>query len=110
MQKLHTFDLGDIVHLELLKFLLERNGIDYLVKGEHMFSAAGGVPFSECYPEMWIVDERDATSAKNLLAALLRPATGMPPWRCEKCAEWIEGQFDVCWSCETARPAEPSAT
>jgi hypothetical protein len=30
-----------------------------------------------------------------------------PNWRCAKCGEDNPGNFDVCWKCETARPAAP---
>jgi hypothetical protein len=26
-------------------------------------------------------------------------------WRCTRCNEQVEGQFDVCWSCGSPRPA-----
>jgi hypothetical protein len=107
MKKLHTFNLGDNLQLELLKSLLERNGIEFLVKSEHMFAIAGGVPFTECYPELWIMDDRDFDRASKLIHVWLQPSKepGVA-WRCETCLETIEGQFDLCWNCQASRPDE----
>ena len=108
MKKLHTFDLGDNVQLQLLKALLERNGIEYLVKSENMFAIAGGVPFTECYPELWVMNDADFVRASKLVHAWLQPsAQPQAAWRCGTCFEMIEGQFDVCWNCEAVRPEEP---
>src|SRR5688572_27387117 len=107
MKKLHTFDFGANLQLELLKSLLERDGIKYLVKGEHMFTAAGGVPFTECYPEVWVFNDADFIRARKIVNVWLQPAQNLPSsWRCENCKEWIEGQFDLCWSCEGLRPED----
>jgi hypothetical protein len=108
MKKLHTFAFGDNVQLELLKSVLERSRIEYLAKGENMFAIAGGVPFTECYPELWIVDDSDFARARKLLNVWLEPSADVPAsWRCENCKELIEGQFDLCWRCEALRP-DPS--
>jgi hypothetical protein len=109
MKKLHTFDFGNNVQVELLKAVLERDGIDYLVKNEHTFTAAGGIPFTECYPEVWIMNDGDFTRAKQVLNAWLQPSeTPAAAWRCAHCHELIEGQFELCWNCEASRPDESS--
>lgn len=106
MKKLHTFDHADRLQLELLKDLLNRGGVECLVKGEHMSTAAGGIPFTECYPEIWVMDDGDFPRAEKIRDAWLLPAEAARPWRCENCGEHVEGQFDLCWKCEALRPED----
>jgi hypothetical protein len=104
MKRLHTFGLGDNVQLALLKDFLESNSIVCVSRSEHMFAAAGGVPITECYPELWIVKDEQFLSASHLLRvwtdSINRPTQ---EWECQNCNETCEGQFDVCWSCNTPR-------
>jgi hypothetical protein len=106
MKKLHTFDHADRVQLELLKDLLSHGGVEYLVKGEHMSTAAGGIPFTECYPEVWVMNDGEFPRALKIRDAWLRPAEAARPWRCDNCGEHVDGQFDLCWKCEALRPED----
>jgi hypothetical protein len=36
------------------------------------------------------------------------PDVGKPSWTCAKCREENPGNFDVCWKCQTAKPAGSS--
>jgi len=63
---------------ELLKDLLDREGIAYLMRNEQPSTTIGGVPFTECYPELWILNDVDFAKAKDLLDTWLSPETTNP--------------------------------
>jgi len=87
-----------------LKNVLSSYGIRSVAKKIDLISAAGEIPPTECWPELWVVDDDKAARAKSLLRKTLAPlASVKKPWRCAGCGEEIEGQFTECWSCGRSR-------
>lgn len=103
MKKLHTFTLADRAEAGLLKELLEREGIACLVRNEQLFAALGEIPFLECYPELWVVDDEVWPRARLLLEHWLAGAEDAGSWTCPTCDEKLEGQFGACWKCGRER-------
>ncbi len=103
MKKLHTFSLADRAEAGLLKELLEREGIACLIRNEQLFAALGEIPFLECFPELWVVDNEVWPRARLLLDSWLKSEEGGLPWNCPACGETLEGQFGACWNCGTQR-------
>jgi hypothetical protein len=85
-----------------LKNLLEQAGIDCLVRNEQLSGGLGEIPFLECLPELWVLDDARLPEAQLLLAQESAEAAVTAPWRCPRCAEQNEGQFAICWYCGTA--------
>lgn len=104
MRRVHTFDVGQNAQLALAKSLLENNQIPCLSRNEDMLSAGGGVPFTECYPELWVLNDADFDSASRMLLDWrASTATDASRWDCAGCNEVCEPEFDFCWNCGTAR-------
>jgi hypothetical protein len=103
MKKLHTFTLADRAEAGLLKELLEREGITCLIRNEQLFAALGEIPFLECYPELWVVDDEVWPRAKTLLNNWLKDDEDAVAWVCPSCNEKLEGQFGACWKCGKER-------
>lgn len=82
---------------------LRAAGIACEVRNTTLSSAIGDIPWLECAPQVWIVNDIDVTRAVVLLAELKRPASG-PSWRCAHCGEQLEPQFGACWACGAQRP------
>jgi len=102
MKRIYT--TPDLLMLGHLKNVLESHGIDCLVKNLHLTGLAGQLPPIECWPELWIVKDEQWTLAKSVLERALKPLTPVnQPWKCAKCGEEIEGQFNGCWRCGSAR-------
>ncbi len=89
-----------------LRRALEDHGIGCTVRNEYLLGAAGDLPPNECWPELWITDERDQEPAERLLRVLTQSFEDTPPWQCPGCGERIEGQFSHCWNCGAERPEE----
>ncbi len=51
----------------LLKSELEILGIRCFIKNEGSSLAAGEIPFTDCYPELWVVNEKDHGMAQTVV-------------------------------------------
>jgi len=93
-----------LLELHHLKNLLEAEGIRCLIRNELLSRLAGEIPFIECAPQLWLLDERDLERARRIVTDLGRQAEIAPPWKCPDCGEALEGQFSACWRCGNPRP------
>ena len=103
MKKLLTFSLAEQAQAGLLKELLQREGVNCIIRNEQLFAALGEIPFLECSPELWVVDDEVWPRAKALLDGWLKEGEHMTPWVCPSCEETLEGQFGACWQCGKER-------
>ncbi len=101
MFKIHSALNGMEVHN--LRNILEANGIQCEIRGEHRRGVIGEVPIGEAFVELWLVFKDDVEKARKILATALKPQAG--PWTCPKCRESIDAGFDQCWSCSAERPS-----
>ena len=105
MKKLYSFTLSDRAEAGLFKELLEREGVACLIRNEQLFAALGEIPFLECFPELWVVDDEVWPRAKSLLDNWFKQEADPLSWTCLSCDEVLEGQFGACWKCGKARDA-----
>jgi len=87
-----------------LKNLLEAEDIRCQIRNELLSRLAGEIPFTECAPELWLLDGRDFERARRIVADFGRPPAPRPPWQCPECGETLEGQFSACWHCGASQP------
>lgn len=99
MKKLHTFSLAERAIAGMYKDMLQREGVECLLRNEELFVGLGEIPFVECYPELWVVDDDLYPRAISLLKQLMESESTHPSWTCSSCGEEIEGQFNSCWKC-----------
>ncbi len=97
-QALHT--------VGFVKSLLACEGIDSMIRNEHLNSAMGELPPIECWPELWILNDQDESRARTIVENFQKRADSAPgpAWHCQQCGEFVEGEFDLCWNCQTERP------
>ncbi|PLX84393.1 MAG: hypothetical protein C0617_07840 [Desulfuromonas sp.] len=105
MKKLRTFGLAERAQAGLLKEFLEKEGVACVLRNERLFAALGEIPFTECFPELWVVDDEVYPRAKALLENWLEDGPPGEPWTCAGCGERLEGQFGACWKCGRRRTA-----
>jgi len=100
MKKLYTFDFCERPLAGMYKELLAKEGVDCYIRNEQLSAALGEIPFIECYPELWVVDEEFYPRARMLLDAWLEPVDHLEPdWICAGCGETVAGNFTTCWAC-----------
>lgn len=90
-----------------LKNILVHEGIPCIIKNDRLLGALGEIPFLECWPEVWVVNDEDAEGAERVIHQALRGESDTgAPWICPGCGEQVEGQFAVCWQCGASCPSD----
>ena len=90
--------------LENLRHLLEVEGIQSEVRTPFLGAARGDIPATECWSELWVLDDDDAARARDLIRTAGEPSGPAGTiWTCRGCREENEPQFDACWQCGRAR-------
>lgn len=97
-----VFRHDSVAEIGLLRGLLEQAGIACLTKNEALVGALGEIPFLECQPELWVVDDADRARAEAIISEHYRGPPAHADWTCQACGETNEGQFGACWKCGAA--------
>lgn len=100
---LKVFENFDVNRVGQVQSLLESHGIPTFLKNQFTSSVMGDIPFVEVCPQLFILDERDRDMANRVMAATLGAGPRQPAWTCSACTTHLEGQFDRCWNCGSAR-------
>lgn len=101
MQKIYAS--YDLIILYLLKSKLEEKNIHCLLKNETP-PLAGELPPLLAQPELWIIQDHDAQLATAIVEeTIANLETKKPAWQCQTCKETVEGEFDICWKCNTSK-------
>ena len=90
-----------LVTISHYRNLLESEGIEAFIRNEHLGGILGEMPFQEVWPELWVRNDLDLDRAKQLIDATITQESPTEPWRCANCGVGNEGQFAVCWQCQT---------
>lgn len=90
-----------LAHIGHLRNLLEQSGIACLIRNDQLSGGLGEIPFLDCLPELWVVQDEDVARAQALLEAVQNTRIEREDWRCSRCGETNEGQFAICWQCGT---------
>jgi hypothetical protein len=92
------------VEVESLRNILEQAGIPCTVKNQYNAMLAGGVPFVEVFPEIWVLRDEDVPAAKDIVGhwSKATPVEGSS-WRCKQCGENHDKEFTSCWKCGQER-------
>lgn len=84
--------------------VLSSEGIDCILKNQYLVGGIGELPPTECWPELWVLQDNDRDSALRIIHAILNewPAlTASQPirWQCPRCSIDNETPFLTCWQC-----------
>jgi hypothetical protein len=102
--------------------LLEQEEIKSVIEGEALEGAWGDLRVSDTsLPTIW-VNEDDMARAQPIVEEYIRREQKLShetqaevdvpraTWKCPKCGEEVEEQFDKCWNCETSKPGSENQT
>ena len=90
--------------LENLRNVLQMEGIASEVRTPFLGAARGDIPATECWSELWVLDDREAERASSVIRSALEPSgPAESVWKCRSCGEESEAQFGACWQCGSAR-------
>jgi len=87
-----------------LRNILDNNRILCEVRNDGLSSAAGEVPPTEVWPELWVVREKDYEQAEALVDLSIHGDPSATSWFCQNCSEKNEPDFELCWKCSEERP------
>lgn len=90
-----------------VKNLLELNEIDCFLKNEHASTSGANLGLGNLAIELWIHDASLKDRALALIEETKTQVSNAEPWICEKCKQDNEGNFDLCWNCQSSRPNLP---
>ena len=95
-----VFVSPNLVEVESLREILEQSGIPCILKNQFNTYLAGGVPFIEVFPEIWVIKDEDVSKAKDILDywSKAAPVEGFS-WACSQCGEKLDKEFTSCWKC-----------
>ena len=94
-----VFTAGTLLEAYLVQQMLEAEFIPAVVFNESAHGAAGELPITEVWPEVWIEDDCHRSEARSIIEryeANLSSETGAP---CAECGESNPGNFELCWYC-----------
>ncbi len=108
MKKVTSADTA--VMINHYKNILEAEGIPCQVRNEHLNQIYGEMPFTEVWPELWVLHDIDYDRAKQLIDATIIDESPGSPWRCtfsiRSCSCWrFYGNWSRRWRPTRRRPA-----
>jgi hypothetical protein len=96
---IRLYTAADLPDAYLMLGLLERHGIDARVFNENAQGGLGEIPFTQAYPEIWLLDERDLNRGRELVAQYQSASAPVAEIRCPACGEKNPENFEICWAC-----------
>lgn len=104
---LRVHKTSDRTLAQLLRGLLEAEGVSAIVEGEHLTSLAGEIPAgASAEYHVSIVDDEQLPRASIVVRRWLEDQARARPvttWTCDACGEGHEAQFRSCWKCGAER-------
>jgi hypothetical protein len=95
----------DPILVAQLRQMLEANHIACITRNDFLSGAAGELPPTECWPELWVLENFQEAKARDLVDAFLNAAPPPPlGWTCGDCGERVDAPFTQCWQCGFERP------
>lgn len=84
------------------KNILDINGIDSFFKNEH--GSTMGPEFGATnLLELWVSNANEHKKALSLIENDIKNQAIKASWVCDECKEENEGNFELCWSCQSNR-------
>lgn len=93
-----VYSAPTLADAHLIAALLQQEGIETRVFNENAQGGLGEIPFMHAWPEVWVLEERDAEKAHEVIRALEKTDT-RPQQACTACGEANPSNFQLCWNC-----------
>jgi hypothetical protein len=101
---IRVFSAQDAFSVANMQSVLASEGIESEVRTPFLAISGGEVPLTECWTQLWILNDEDLDRARKAIeAAIGADAEDEDSWKCLFCGEISEGQFSACWYCGAGR-------
>lgn len=97
MQKIYS--ANNLPDAYLIQGLLAEAGIESQILNEYAQGGLGEIPFTQTYPEIWLLNERDITKAKKIINQFEQTPSETGKLLCKNCHELNPDTFETCWHC-----------
>ena len=95
------FKAGNVIEANVVKGLLQGEGIDVQLKGEHLMGALGELPPTDvCVDVLVEAIKQDAAALIIADYQAGQKSTKTGDWTCESCGEQNSHNFEICWQCQ----------
>ena len=94
-----VFTAATLLEAYLVQQMLEAEFIPALVFNENAHGAAGELPITDVWPEVWIKDDRHRSEARSIIECYEAKSSGETLTPCAQCGENNPGNFELCWHC-----------
>jgi hypothetical protein len=101
---IRVYSSQDTFAVANIQSVLENEGIATEVRTPFLAIGSGEVPVTECWTQLWILNDEDLERAQQAIEAATQPdGEHEANWKCLLCGEMSEGQFSACWYCGAGR-------
>lgn len=97
MKKIYA--AADLPQAHLLLHLLEEAGIEARILNENMQGGTGEIPFIHTWPEIWLENANNQTTAEKIIREFENRKTSNDIIACPDCGEENPANFESCWQC-----------
>jgi Putative prokaryotic signal transducing protein len=102
MRRVYTAE--NMILVGQVQGVLEAAGLKCQIRNQHLAGAMGGLPFDQCWPEIWVGDQ-DEERALRLIQREQRFTEVGADWTCDACGETVEAPLTQCWNCSAVQQA-----
>ena len=75
-----------LAYIGHLKNVLEQSGVACIIRNAQLSGGLGEIPFLECLPELWVVEDSELARAKVLLEEI--ETLRLPGWVIGSSCDW----------------------
>lgn len=101
-----VFTADSLVMVAHYANVLATEGIKTEIRNANLGGALGEVPFTEVWPQLWVVHALDEQRAREIIEEVQSsPMPDGEPWACGACQTLNEYQFAACWHCGAPDPS-----
>jgi Putative prokaryotic signal transducing protein len=104
MKKIYS--AANLMEAQLMLDLLGHAGIEARLFNEHAQGGLGDIPFSQAYPEVWIMNDQEFERGKRLVSDYENSPLETGTVICSACAEENPRNFELCWHCGAGLEAD----
>ena len=98
-----AYRAGSANEAAMLTQALEAAGIKTVRSGGQASMGFGELPAEALLVDLWIPGRQARLARETIEGIQSKERHTQPEWSCATCGENNEGEFELCWSCQTAK-------
>ncbi len=84
-----------------VKNILSMHGIECHIKNDFGNTMGAEFGIGNTLLELWVVNDEDYERALHIIENEIQHPQAQAPWKCKSCDEENDGQFALCWNCQS---------